>query len=144
MPTKNIVDTDSRAVLANRLSKPIKTPADVKEVQRMIGLVLLNNGNDIVNMRSDIIDLVHTIRGSNGNVGLISRVEAISKEVEQMKKVREDKKERPKINAWLADKVAPNVVSALTVWVFTIIAIVIVLEFSPILQEMAKHAAGIP
>ena len=144
MPTKNIVDTDSRAVLANRLSKPIKTPADVKEVQRMIGLVLLNNGNDIVNMRSDVTDLVHTIRGSNGNVGLISRVEAISKEVEQMKKVREDKKERPKINAWLADKVAPNVVSALTVWVFTIIAIVIVLEFSPILQEMAKHAAGIP
>ena len=151
MQNETTTETDIRTVLANRLAKPIKTPSDVKEVQRMIGLVLVNNGSDIVKLGVDVASLTKTVRGENAHDGLvgelhlvIERVEMISKEVEQNKIAKEEKKQKSKVGVWFYDKVAPNIISALTIWAFSVIAVLLVIVFSPTIQAMAKHAAGIP
>ena len=147
MPTKKIIEAtsiDGRTLLSDKLNRPIKTNKDRDTILQLLGMFALNNSQAIG-------EIIKVVKGENSHDGLIgkfnlmdAKVDDILSEIKQSKIVREEKKGRPKFKAWFNDKVAPNIISALTIWLFSVIAVALVLVFSPIIQAMARHAAGIP
>jgi hypothetical protein len=45
---------------------------------------------------------------------------------------------------YITNSVLPNVASALTVWMFSAIAVAIVIVFFPVFEQMARHVVGLP
>jgi hypothetical protein len=105
--------TDARSALAARLSRPIKTDSDVKIVQRMIAMVLLDNA-------ANIEKLARTVLGFNGTPGLVSLVALLRQQLDEMSASalrNHPAKPHPaksdtfgRMVAWFVDKVLPTLV----------------------------------
>lgn len=113
---------DARSALSNRLSRPIKTPDDVKVVQRMIAMVLLDNG-------SMLDELKRTVLGVNGTPGLVSLVALLQQKVGELAvELGANKKKKPeksdtfgRVVVWFVDKVLPTLVIVLITLLVTFI-----------------------